>query len=425
MAREMKDSGIAWIGQIPEDWNISKMKQIGQFINGYAFKPEDWSSQGLPIIRIQDLTGSNDAPNYYCGEIDKRYLIRPNDILVSWAATLDAFIWKKSEGWLNQHIFKAIPNVLVQYKFFYWLIKTAMENMNNENKHGIVMQHVTTNVFGNFAVPLPTQGEQLLIANFLDEKCNEIDELVALQEKMIDELKAYKQSVITETVTKGLDKNVKMKDSGVDWIGEIPENWEMARLKNEIKFVNGYAFKSDDFTIDEGIRVIRIGDIADTIDFRGCVRAKVNNEGLATYRIQENDILIAMSGATTGKCGIAKDVDEAYINQRVGIIRTEEYHFIFYSLRTNYLFEYISLHNAGSAQPNISSTSIGDYPIPCPPLSEQHKIATYLDKKCSEIDSLISIKQKKIEELKDYKKSLIYEYVTGKKQVGVIVHAKD
>ena len=108
--RDMKYSGIDWIGSIPSTWQLNKMKYIGNYVNGYAFKPEDWGSHGKPIIRIQDLTGSNDNPNYYSGTLDSKYLVQTGDILVSWAATLNAFEWNRGEGWLNQYIFKAIPN---------------------------------------------------------------------------------------------------------------------------------------------------------------------------------------------------------------------------------------------------------------------------------------------------------------------------
>ena len=124
-----------------------------------------------------------------------------------------------------------------------------------------------------------------------------------------------------------------------------------------------------------------------------------------------------MSGATTGKTCIANNVPEAYINQRVGIIRTSYYRYIKYVLQAAYIPEYISLNNAGSAQPNISSTGIGNIPLPVPPLAEQEEIAAYLDQKCAEIDQLIALKQQKAEELREYRKSLIYEYVTGKKQL--------
>lgn len=196
-----KDSHIDWIGLIPQHWEVCKMKFIGTYINGYAFKPTDWSNEGKPIIRIQDLTGSNNAPNYYSGTLDSRYLVHKGDMLISWAATLDAFVWNREEGWLNQHIFKAVPAESIQHRFFYWLIKTAMINMRNANKHGIMMEHVTTDVFDNFPIPLSPLPEQEAIADFLDRKCSEIDQIIALKQQKINALHEYKKSIIYEYVT--------------------------------------------------------------------------------------------------------------------------------------------------------------------------------------------------------------------------------
>lgn len=279
------------------------------------------------------------------------------------------------------------------------------------------LKRISPSFTKNTWIPVPPLSEQEDIAAFLDTKCAEVDDLLKVQEKFIQELKAYKQALITETVTKGLTPNTPMKHSGIDWIGNIPERWKVERLKQRILFINGYAFNSDEFSKDEGIRVIRIGDIGASIDYNGCVRSTENCANLAQYRIQENDILIAMSGATTGKTCIANNVPEAYINQRVGIIRTPYYRYIQYVLQAAYIPEYISLNNAGSAQPNISSNGIGNIPLPVPPLSEQEDIAAFLDTKCAEIDQLIALKQQKIDELQDYRKSLIYEYVTGKSPI--------
>ena len=116
--KEYKDSGVQWLGEIPSHWETPRLNQIGKYVNGYAFKPKDWTDTGRPIIRIQDLTGSNDNPNYYSGVLDEKYLIHDGDILVSWAATLDAYVWKREEAWLNQHIFKAIPHNTINNHFF-------------------------------------------------------------------------------------------------------------------------------------------------------------------------------------------------------------------------------------------------------------------------------------------------------------------
>lgn len=230
--REMKDSGVEWIGEIPATWQLYKMKYLGKYINGFPFKPDDWGDTGKPIIRIQDLTGTNKEPNYYRGELDSKYLVTNGDILVSWAATLDAFEWEKGEGWLNQHIFKAIPNTdIVEKSFFIWLLKTAMKYMNDDNKHGIVMQHVTLPVFNNFTVVLPSHVEQEKLSVTLCRSVNMVASLISNQKTQIEKLKAYKQSLIAEVITKGLDSAVPMKDSGVEWIGEIPAHWEVNRGK--------------------------------------------------------------------------------------------------------------------------------------------------------------------------------------------------
>ena len=203
-----------------------------------------------------------------------------------------------------------------------------------------------------------------------------------------------------------------MKDSGIPWIGEIPENWEVKRLKQESIFINGFAFDSEDFKIDEGVRVIRIGDIGLKADFENCVRAITNSSILKPYRIEDGDILIAMSGATTGKCCIVDKSEEAYINQRVGIIRSDIRKIIYYSLQTPYFMEFVNLNNAGSAQPNISSKAIGEFPILSIPTTEQQRIAEFLDRKCAEVDEMIGLQEQIIEELKAYKQSVITEAVT-------------
>ena len=393
MARELKDSGIEWIGQIPKEWKLATLKQIGTYINGYAFKPEDWTDSGKPIIRIQDLTGSMGSPNFYNGELDSKYLVSKGDILVSWAATLDAFIWEKEEGWLNQHIFKALPSSDVNYQFFYWLIKLAMENMNNDNKHGIVMQHVTTKVFGNFAVSIPSVNEQQKIADYLDKVCGEIDEMVALQETMIEELKAYKQSVITEAITKGLNPNAPMRNSGIDWIGEIPEHWILSKAKFFVDITNGCDPKTEG-----NIPVYGSG----ASSFKTCGEYK---EGPT--------VLIGRKGATLH---IPHYIEGKYWNVDTAFdVKVKNGFDLRYYYYTAICFDY-KYYISQTTLPGMAQSSYNNMIIPVPSIEEQCSIASYLDTKCSEIDALIALKLAKIEELKEYKKSVIYEYVTGKKE---------
>lgn len=420
MAREYKDSGIEWIGQIPKEWTIAKLKQIGSYINGYAFKPEDWSDLGKPIIRIQDLTGSISNPNYFSGTIDYRYLITRGDILVSWAATLDAFIWEKEEGWLNQHIFKAVPISSVNPRFFYWLIKVAMDYMNNDNKHGIVMQHVTVGLFGNFIVGIPPLSEQQKIADYLDKVCGEVDEMIALQEKMIEELKAYKQSIITEAVTKGLNSKVPMKNSGIDWIGEIPEHWKTTKIKKIATTNSGSTPRKISNSEGSNIVWIRTTDINDNIVYDSSLH--LTNEEFSSAScpmLKSGTCVVAMYGGegTIGKSGILGAT--ATINQALCSMEVNDSYFAQYLFCVLKSVRYYWMKYAVGTRkdPNINQEIVRNLNIPFPLIEEQRQIASYLDSKCSEIDSLIAIKQQKIAELKEYKKSVIYEYVTGKKEV--------
>lgn len=203
-----------------------------------------------------------------------------------------------------------------------------------------------------------------------------------------------------------------MKDSGIEWIGQIPKNYNVMRCKYISKFLNGYAFDSSDLKVDFTYSVIRIGDIKDGgIDTINCQGIN-NNAGLSKYQIKENDILLAMSGATVGKVGIVKNIEQSYINQRVGIIRANQAKFLFYCLYTKQFIEYIILKANGSAQPNVSGGMYGEYKIPFPSIDEQNKIAAYLDKKCGEIDAITAKIQEQITTLEEYKKSVISEAVT-------------
>lgn len=416
--REMKDSGVPWIGEIPKGWDKSAMKYIGKYINGYAFKPDDWSNKGLPIIRIQDLTGSNDNPNYFSGVIDDRYRVRPNDILISWAATLDAFIWKGPEGWLNQHIFKAIPNHdVVTTGFFLWLVKIGMLNMNNENKHGIVMQHVTASVFNNFRVPLPSLEEQRRIADFLDSKCAEIDSILEQTKASIDEYKKLKQSVITEAVTKGIRGDRPMKDSGVEWIGKIPMEWRVIKIKWLLEERNERSKEgfeeplsmSQKFGLIPTKEMDMVPNMASSF-----IGAKIVHEGdLVFNKLKAHLGVFAVSrfeGLVSPDYAVYYSVGRCDVRYLERIFKTPQYINEFKKRSTG----------VGAGLTRLYTSDLFDMYTALPSDSEQQEIAAYLDEKCAAIDSLIASKEALITELEAYKKSLIYEYVTGKKEVPAV-----
>lgn len=414
MARKMKDSGIEWIGEIPEGWEVSKLKYLGRYVNGYPFKPDDWGDKGKPIIRIQDLTGSNDSPNYYDGDIDSKYHIKTGDILVSWAATLDAFIWNKGDGLLNQHIFKAIPQEekITSY-FFFWMIKEAMQNMNNDNKHGIFMQHVTLDVFNNFSVPLPPLSEQKRIATYLFQKISEADIMLDDTLSSITGYKKLKQAVITQAVTKGLRGNRETKDSKIEWLGQIPKEWKCQKLKYTIFPQNRPVFSTDEIItcFRDGIVTLRKNRREDgfTVSF--------TEHGYQGVEI--GDLVIHGMDAFAGAIGCSDSRGKTTPVVHVCTTTGNNRFFMFFLRYMAYSNIFMDFSNGIRIRSSDfrNFTKLGIFDVLVPPIAEQNEIADYLDAKCAEIDRLIAKKEQLVKELESYKKSLIYEVVTGKREV--------
>lgn len=410
----MKDSGIEWIGEIPEGWEVSKLKYLGRYVNGYPFKPDDWGDKGKPIIRIQDLTGSNDSPNYYDGDIDAKYHIKNGDILVSWAATLDAFIWNKGDGLLNQHIFKAIPQEekITSY-FFFWMIKEAMQNMNNDNKHGIFMQHVTLDVFNNFSVPLPPLSEQKRIATYLFQKISEADIMLDDTLSSITGYKKLKQAVIAQAVTKGLRGNRETKDSKIEWLGQIPKEWKCQKLKYTIFPQNRPVFSTDEI-----ITCFRDGTVT--------LRKNRREDGFTVsftehgYQgVEIGDLVIHGMDAFAGAIGCSDSRGKTTPVVHVCTTTGNNRFFMFFLRYMAYSNIFMDFSNGIRIRSSDfrNFTKLGIFDVLVPPIAEQNEIADYLDAKCAEIDGLIAKKEQLVKELESYKKSLIYEVVTGKREV--------
>jgi len=429
MAGVMKDSEVEWIGEIPEGWDISKVKYVGRYINGYAFKPDQWGQDGLPIIRIQNLSGSSKSINYFDGKISDDYLIDDGDILISWSATLDAFIWNYGKGWLNQHIFKAIPNVQKIHKsYFFHLMKIAMLNMSSD-KHGSAMQHVTNQIFGNFQVPLPSLSEQKLIADFLDEKCAEIDKLSEDIQKQIDILNDYKKSVITRAVTKGLDPNAEMKDGRVDWAKNIPKTWKVTKLKYLFDFGKGLNITKADL-VPEGLPVVSYGQIHSKLNDKTSLSEEllrfVDNRYQVRYpqcRIKQGDFVFADTSEDyegCGNCVYKRDNSKVFAGYHSIILKAKQNsdnRYLAYLFTTDLWRKQIRTAVSGVKVFSITQNILSRASVILPPEKEKLIIADYLDGVCSDIEYSISAKYSQLENLTIYKKSIIYEYVTGKKRV--------
>lgn len=422
----LQETEVEWLGSIPQDWRTSKLRYSAQYINGYPFKPTDWQQAGKPIIRIQTLTGSGDNQSFFSGELDSRYLVQQDDILFSWSTTLGVYVWEGPNGWLNQHIFKVLPADHLNRRYFVYLLGCLISYLSSK-AHGSTMTHVTKDKFGSVVHPVPSMSEQAAIASFLDEKTNQIDTLIEKKRKMIELLREERQALINQAVTKGLDPNVKLKHSGIEWLGDVPEHWAVRRLKHSSKKISKGTTPSTegaDLVSDGPVRFIKAENIYENRLSHEPNFSITNetNELLKRSQLRENDILVVIAGATIGKVAVVTShFLPANTNQAVCFIRPVNglrARFVWYWLQSSRIRELVWLEAVQAAQPNLSMEDIGNFSILEPPPLEEESIVEYLDIKTLELDILIEKAERGINLLSEYRATLISEAVTGKLAVS-------
>lgn len=408
MAREYKDSGIEWIGKIPKEWKTCQLKRLLTFQNGQDYKHVE-CDHGYPVY------GSGGVFMHA-----SQYLYDGEAVLFGRKGTIDKPLYVNEKFWTVDTMYYAIPIKTGCGKFIYYL-GTLLPF--NKYQTSTALPSMTQSILGDMNVVNPPLSEQQRIADYLDKKCGEIDELITLQEQMIAQLTDYKQSVITEAVTKGLNPDAELVPSGIDWIGDVPKGWKVMPLKWILKKPLQYGANESGNTFDESLpRYVRITDILNNNLREDLQKQSLTEEQANGYILEDNDILFARSGATVGKafiykpkygrCAFAGYLIRAQINNQ------NDSNFVYYYTQSSAYEEWKKQIFIQATIQNIGADRYSILDIPIPPLSEQQSITTYLDIKCSEIDSLIAIKQQKIETLKDYKKSVIYEAVTGKMTIG-------
>ena len=380
MQYEMKDSGVDWIGKVPEHWQLTDIgslyTQRNERVSDKDYEPLSVTKKGI-LPQLSTVAKTDDG--------DNRKLVKSGDFVINSRSdrrgSCGISLCDGSVSLINTVL---SPRGKMYPGYFDWLFHTeAFADEFYKWGHGIVDDLWTTRwtEMKQITIPIPEFMTQTEIAVYLDEKCSAIDEIIEEAKASIEEYKAWKSSVIFEAVTKGLNPDAEMKDSGVEWIGKVPKHWKQVPVKNLAVFINGFAFSSDWLIPEASYPVIRIGDIDDNgnVNFNHALGIDDTTENLTGFTIRKNDVLIAMSGATTGKVGFIKNnPPAAFINQRVGIIRSDKHNkYLFYCLSTNMFKEYVSLLSAGSAQPNLSTEGIKNYKIMCPPDNELDEITSF------------------------------------------------
>lgn len=402
-------SGLNLVPFVPSHWRRTALKRLGKYQNGYPFKPEDWGEEGLPIVRIAQLTGESE-PNYFAGEIDNRVRLNDGDLLFSWSTTIDSYIWSGGPAWLNQHIFKVTPSDEAEKSFLFYVIKQIAPKLAEFDAHGSTMRHIKKESLGE-KLYVPDRLEQQQIAKFLDYETTKIDSLIAEQKKLIGLLKEKRQAVISHAVTKGINPKVKMKDSGVEWLGEVPEHWKVLPLKRFFQLVVDTAPKENDFELlslytDIGVRPRK------DLEARG--NRSTTTDGY--FKVSKGDIIVNKLLAWMGAIGISEY--DGVTSPAYDILRAKQPlspHYYDYLFRCGILFTEFKRYSRGimDMRLRLYFEEFGQFSIPFPSYEEQLKIVGVLNEKLSKFDQLREQAIKAIDLLEERRSALISAAITG------------
>ena len=407
MVREYKDSGITWIGRIPQDWNTTKLgslyTQRNEKVSDKDYAPLSVTMQGI-LPQLETAAKTDDG--------DNRKLVKKGDFAINSRSdrrgSCGISPYDGSVSLINT-ILK--PRGEMNPNFYNWLFHTSpFADEFYKWGHGIVDDLWTTRwqEMKNISVVIPSLEEQQHIADYLDKKCAEIDGLIELQEQMIARLTDYRQSIITEAVTKGINPNAQLVPSGISWIGCIPEGWEISRFKSYINLHN-----------EKGSESAKIKVNLENIESKSgrYLPSDSRYEGEGTS-FKKGDVLFRKLRPYLAKV-LAPNFEGSAMGD-IYVFRPTakvDAYFLKFALLSDTFVNIVDSSTYGTKMPRANWEFISCMPIILPPLNEQKDIASYLEGKCAEIDLLITVKQQKIEMLKDYKKSLIFECVTGKKEI--------
>ena len=410
MSENMKPSGIAWIGDVPESWSVKRLKYLGVARNGLTYDPNDISDEGSIVLRSMNV-----QDGLLCLEniinvnmpIPQQLVLQKDDLLIcSRNGSRDligkcALIDERAVGETYgafMCVYRSIYN-----RFLYYVMQSPIFSFYLGTFLTSTINQLTNENLGNIKIAfVSSMYEQTLIADFLDKQCEKIDSTATDIEKQIDLLQKYKKSLITETVTKGLDKSVPMKDSGIDIVGDIVADWKIKRLKYLCKITTGNSDTQD-------------------AEFDGKYPFYVRSpivESINKYDFEGEAVLMAGDGVGAGKVfHLARG--KFGCHQRVYIIFDFKLvipEYLYYFIRNFFSIE-VEKGSAKSTVDSIRLPMLQNFCICFPDINEQKGIVNYLDKQCSKIDSIIESKKEQLTKITQHKKSLIYEYVTGKKRV--------
>ena len=428
----MKESGIDWIGQIPEEWGISKIKfttQLNGRIGWQGLTSAEYKEEGPYLITGTDF--HNGTINFETAvHIDEKRWSEASQIQVEngdLLITKDGTVGKVAiisglddKASLNSGVLRIQTVDEIDRKFLYYVLLSDEFWMwfNYTNSGASTILHLYQNVFDEFTFTFPQKNEQQKIADFLDKKTAQLDKVKSLLEEQIQKLKDYRASLIYETVTKGLDKSVPMKDSGIDWIGQVPEGWGVKPLKYLASYDDETLTQSE-INSNQKINYVDIGAVEFTKGINGYQELLMSDAPSRARKIAKKGDTIISTVRTYLKA-IAYLNDDYIVSTGFCVVRPKKVNskYLNYTIMSDSFTGPVSKYAWGVSYPAISSSQLVNIPIPFPEsIEKQLSIVDYLDYKMLQINQLIDIKQEQIENINKQRQTLIYDYVTGKRRV--------
>lgn len=428
MARAMRDSGIEWIGSIPENWKTDRLQWHLKEVNvqNNPIQTEDILSLTIEagVIPYAEKGNQGNKAKEDCSQYKLAY---PDTLVVnSMNVIIGAVGISNYYGCVSPvyYVYKASPNTDLRY-IYYLFTNIGFQKEMRKYAKGIleIRLRISSSDMLRLMIPSPTLGEQQKISDFLDAECARIDAVMEQTRASIEKYKKLKQSIITEAVTKGIRPNRPMKDSGIEWIGKIPEDWRVLRKLSYacVKSISYGIVKLFDPDDEHGVKVLRCSDVRegmiDTSNIR-TVTQEISQEYSRTI-LNGGEVVINVRG-TLGGCAVVPAKMQGYnIAREVAMVAVNNtllnYYLMYYFLSRAFQV-YEERHLAGSVYVGLNIEMLSACPVPLPGVGEQKEIIHYLDNKCQAIDTIITSKERFLAEMESYKKSLIFEYVTGKKE---------
>ncbi len=438
--REAKSS-VNWMEEIPEGWEIKRIRDIFTFGKGLPITKADLVEKGIPVISYGQIHAKSNTGVHLSDEllrfVPESYLstgiaskLKYGDIVFADTSEdtegigNNVFIDREDTMMAGYHTLIARTKLPEYAKYLAYLFKSeCWRNQLRSVANGIKVFSITQKMLKTCTVVLPTVEYSNKAVSFLDSACSDIDTAIAEAKASIEDYKLLKQSIITKAVTKGLNPTVPMKDSGIKWIGEIPEHWTISKLKYLLDSPLQYGANESGIPYETELpRYIRITDIDLDGNLKNDSMLSLNEDQASGYILDDEDILLARSGATVGKAfyyqkkygraAFAGYMIRAKINKNKIVPKI-----FYYSTMTSCYMQWKESATIQATIQNIGASRYNDYTLAIPDKNEQKAIITYLDNKCAETDSLITEKEAMIADLEAYKKSLIFEVVTGKRKV--------